>query len=405
MQPTSFTLLTFWNRITATWARARESSWWEAVWWPFVITRLVWVLAAAFARGTFQPNPTYLKYAQQGGHLTRIFLLDIFTHWDAKFYLSIIQNGYWSQTNLTEAYSNVAFFPLYPYLVKSIGWLGVEVPTGAYLLIGVLLSNLCFLGGASLLYWLARRHLELNEDAARRSLLLVYAYPAGFFFSCFYTEGLFFFLTLLGFAAGLERRWWLAGLAGGLLVLTRFQGAVVVAALGLLYLETRGWRLSAIRADVMWFGLAPLLLGAHLYYLYTLTGDFLAPFTAVNAWERNKYGLMEGLHVQLEAPALDVFKIEAVLALLFLACGVYLLLRRRTVFPKSMAIFTIVMCIIPVSTGLLTSTARYLAVIFPVYLMLGEKLSNSRWFNLLCARWFALQVLYFAGYANYYWIA
>lgn len=99
------------------------------------------------------------------------------------------------------------------------------------------------------------------------------------------------------------------------------------------------------------------------------------------------------------------FKIEAVLALLFLACGVYLLLRRRTVFPKSMAIFTIVMCIIPVSTGLLTSTARYLAVIFPVYLMLGEKLSNSRWFNLLCALWFALQVLYFAGYANYYWIA
>ena len=405
MQPTTFTISTYWNRITSTWGRARVSSWWEAIWWPFVVTRLVWVLAAAFAQGTFQPNPTYLKYAQQGGQLTRIWLLDIFAHWDAKFYLSIIQDGYWQQTNLTEAYSNVAFFPLYPYLVKSIGWLGVELPAGVYILIGLLLSNLCFLAGASLLYGLARGPLELNETAARRALLLLFAFPTSFYFSSFYTEGLFFFLSLVGFAAGLERRWWLAGLAGALLVLTRFQGVAAVAALGLLYLETRGWRLSAIRADVLWFGLAPLLLGAHLYYLYTLTGDFLAPFTAVNAWERNKFGLLEGLRVQLEAPVLDVFKIEALLVLVFLGCGIYLLLRRGSPYPKALAVYAILLSLMPVSTGLVTSSARYLVVIFPVFLFLGEKLAHTRWFELVCALWFALQVLYFAGWANYYWIA
>lgn len=405
MQPESFTFSAYGNRFMSIWARARVSSIWGAIWWPFVVTRLVWILAAAFAQGTFQPNPTYQEYAQQGGQLTRTFLLDIFAHWDAKFYLSIIREGYWPQTNLSEAYSNVAFFPLYPYLVKSFGWLGADLPVSAYLLIGVVLSNLCFLAGASVLYWLARNQLALSEEAARRGLLLLFAFPTSFYFSSFYTESLFFFLAVVGFAAGLARRWWLAGIAAALLAVTRFQGMAAAAALGLLYLETRGWRLSAIRADVLWFGLAPLLLGAHLYSLYTLTGDFLAPFTAVSAWERNQFGLLEGLRVQLEAPVLDVFKIEALLVLLFLGSGIYLLVRRGSPYPKALAVYAILLSILPVSTGLVTSSARYLVVIFPVFLFLGEKLSGSRWFELLCAVWFALQVLYFAGWANYYWIA
>src|SRR5512133_2448689 len=112
--------------------RLRHSWAWSAVLVPFIVTRLAWLLIAAVAQATFQPNITYLKFFQQGGQLTRIFLLDIFAHWDARFYLSIIKEGYSPLTDFAHNYSNVAFLPLYPYLVKSIGWLGLRLPDAAY---------------------------------------------------------------------------------------------------------------------------------------------------------------------------------------------------------------------------------------------------------------------------------
>lgn len=387
-------------RLAAAW-RAAANSWFTgAVLLPFTVTRLAWLLVAAFAQATFLPNPTYLKYAQQGGQLTRVWLLDIFSRWDARFYLSIIRDGYQASPDLTTQYSNTAFFPLYPYLVKGIGWLGVPLPTGVILLTGLVLSNVCFLAAAALLYRLAVERLGLGEAAARRALALLMVFPTSFYFSCFYTESLFLLLSLGALYAGLDRRWWLAGICAALAVLTRNQGLVVVAALAFLYLEQRGWRLKAVRWDALWLALAPAALLAHLYSLWRITGSFFAPYQAVQAWGRGQYGLLEGLRLQLEAPALDVYKLDAVLSLLFLGCGVYLL--RRT--PRVWGVYTLLMCLMPLSSGLLISMGRYLVVVFPVFLLLGEKLERRGAYDLARALFFALQVVYFAGWVNYYWI-
>lgn len=389
-------------RLSVEWASLRAAWVWNAVLVPFALTRLAWILAAALARGLFQYNPTYLKYYQQGGQLTHIFLLDIFAHWDAGFYLQIIKQGYSSLTDFANHYSSVAFFPLYPYLVKSIGWLGVRLPDGAYVLIGELLSNLCFLAAMVLLYRLATRHLGMSDKAARRALILVYVYPASFFFSSFYSESLFLLLTVLGFTAAFERRWWLVGVAGMLIVLTRVQGLLAFAALGWIYMEARGWRLRDIRADALWFGLAPAALLAHLYYLYTLTGRFLAPLEAQVAWERNKYGLLNGLWLQINGPELDVYKIDGLMILFFLGCGIYMLWKLPS---KSYGIYTILMCVVPVLTGMLISGTRYIGVVFPVFLLLGQKLENREAYDLLRILWFTLQIVYFAGWALHYWVS
>jgi hypothetical protein len=37
--------------------------------------------------------------------------------------------------------------------------------------------------------------------------------------------------------------------------------------------------------------------------------------------------------------------------------------------------------------------------------LLGDKLKRGKWFDLTTATFFALQVIYFAGWVNYYWIA
>ena len=163
--------------------------------------------------------------------------------------------------------------------------------------------------------------------------------------------------------------------------------------------------MGEISADVLWFSLTPLGLAAHLYHLYRISGEFFAPFLAQRAWGRLQYGFLEGLRLNLEAPVLDVFKIDALLLVLFLGCGVYLLLRRGSRMPRAFGLYVLLMSVIPVATGSLVSVSRMLAVIVPVFFLLGEKLEHSEWFGMLCGLWFALQVIYFAGWANYYWIA
>jgi hypothetical protein len=97
--------------------------------------------------------------------------------------------------------------------------------------------------------------------------------------------------------------------------------------------------------------------------------------------------------LQLEAPALDVFKIDGLAVLVFLLAGVYILLSRRQRQPWVFGLYAILMCVVPVSTGVLIAATRYVVVVFPVFLLLGEKLERGRWSDALVALLFTLQVL------------
>ncbi|HEY6074372.1 MAG TPA: mannosyltransferase family protein [Anaerolineales bacterium] len=375
---------------------------WDSVLFPFLLTRLVWLLVGYYAYGNYVTNPSYEKYYKQGFFLTKYFFLDMFARWDARWYLSIIRDGYQPSADLTQFYSNLAFFPLYPYLVKSIGWLGLNLPAAFYILVGLLLSNLLFLLAMALLYRLIVLELGFEPAAAARALGLIFVFPAGFFFASFYTESLFLFLALLGFTFALRGNWLGAGIAAALGVLTRSQGVALLVALLWLYMEMRGWRLREVRPSLGWFALGPLALGAHFYSLYLISGRPLAMFEAMSAWGRiSEYNLGDPFR-NLAGPSLDVFKIDLVLFLLFLASSLYILWKWKW---KAFGVFALLMCFLPVYTGLLVSVSRYLAIVFPVFILLGEKLKGRNAYLALMAVWYALQVVYFAGFVNYYWIA
>ena len=168
--------------------QAPRNWFWNVILFPFLVTRAIWILVAYFAYDNYLPNPSYLSYFKRGYFLTHIFPLDIFTRWDSKWYFSILKTGYQASANLRTTYSNLAFFPLYPYLVKSVGWLGIPLPDSFYIFIGLLLSNLCFLASAALLYRLIISSLGFDEDTAHRALTLLIVFPVSFFFSAFYPE-------------------------------------------------------------------------------------------------------------------------------------------------------------------------------------------------------------------------
>ncbi len=375
---------------------------WRSILFPFVVTRFLWILVAYFATGNYLPNPSYEPYIQRGYFLTRIFPLDIFARWDSRWYFSIIKDGYQPPAQWGVSYSNMAFFPLYPYLVKSLGWFGLDLPNGYYILIGLILSNLCFLGSVALLYKLIVGPLGFRHAAAQRALVLLFVFPASFFFSSFYPESLFLFLTLAAFALAFEERWLLTGICTALAILARPQGIVLAFALAWLYMEKRNWRLQDIRLNVLWFALAPLALVLHFYTLYLKSGHPFAYFDATAAWGGVNASIFQNPLQNLQGPSLDVFKIDFILIILFLICSVYMLWKWPI---KAFGVFALIMCIMPLATGLLVSMSRELVVIFPVFILLGEKLKRREGYISLLAIWFTLQIIYFAGWVNYYWIA
>ncbi|HUI88044.1 MAG TPA: hypothetical protein VLX61_04905 [Anaerolineales bacterium] len=375
---------------------------WNAILFPFLVTRAIWILIAYFAYNNFQPNPSYLRYVKQGYFLTRIFLLDIFARWDSKWYLSIIKTGYQASADLKTLYSNLAFFPLYPYLVKSVGWLGIQLPDGFYILVGLLLSNLLFLASAALLYRLTVVALGFDEDIAHRALTLLIVFPVSFFFSAFYPESLFLFLTLLGFTFALEEKWVWVGISAALLIVTKPTGVVPVFALAWLYMEQRQWKPQDIRPSILWFLLAPITLLLHFYDLYLVSGHPFAFLDAMTAWGGIQPSAYLNPFQNLQGPVVDIYKIDLVLTIVFLIASVYLIWKWPI---KAYGIFALLMILLALSTGLLVSISRYLLVSFPIFILLAEKIRRGRWYDFVTAAFFALQVIYFAGWVNYYWIA
>jgi hypothetical protein len=378
---------------------------WNSIFLPFLLSRLVWELVGHFAHGTFAPNPNHPDlplYAERGYMMTPHLFLDIFTRWDSNWYFSIIQLGYQTSGELSRAFSNMAFLPLYPYLVKSLGWLGFDLPVSYYIMFGLLLSNLFFLLAAMLLYRFAVVDMELGAGAAHRSLILLFAFPTSFYFACFYTESLFLFLCLAAVTSALREKWMYAGTFAALGILTRPQGVALFIAISWLYMEKRRWNVRAIGLSVGWLALAPIALTAHFYYLYLQSGRVVAFFESISAWGRAVDISRTSLFWNLRKPLLDMPKFDLFFLTIFLSASLYLFWRSSI---RANGVLAVLMCLMPICSGMLTGFSRYALLVFPVFLLFGEKLRNQSIFLSAVTISFAMQIVFFVGWVNYYWIA
>jgi hypothetical protein len=375
---------------------------WQHILFPFITSRLVLMLIAWFGN-YFTADAGYARYIQKGYFLSSFFPIDIWSRWDAEWYLSIAKSGYVPSANLTTTYSNLAFFPLFPDLVRL-----VTLPfhikassTSIYLAVGLLISNLCFLAAAYLLYKMVVQILH-DETIAQRTVLLLIAFPAGFFFSTFYPESLFLFLAVALFYAGLRKRWVLAALCGALAAITRPQGLLLALPLAWMYLEARGWKLRAIRPDAVSFLLFPAFLAGHWVELYAVTGDWLALFHAQAAWGRFGALFLGNLIQQLSSAYLYPFRVDLGLYLVFIGATIYALFKMPS---KAWGIGALALLTMPLLSGLWFSLSRYLVTIFPVFIVLGWVTRRRELYILLLAFFITLQALYFFGWTGYYFIA
>lgn len=351
----------------------------------------------------FAGNEIYEQYLTRGYFLSPKWLIDIWCRWDSKWYLSIVQYGYQAPENLSAQYSNLAFFPLYPTLIKLLTfWLPARFQTeSVYLLTGLIVSNICFLLAMAGIYYLATKLFD--EQSATRTILLYFSLPAGFFFSVFYTESLFLFLIVFAFIYAEREKWLAAGILAALAALTRPHGILLLIPLAWIYLSQRKWNLRRIRGDVLFFGLAPLAIVLYFLHLSQLTGDFFAFFQAQGSWGRS---LGTSFWQDYFEPLFNRFNRVATLDTMLIAgsliLSVWILIK---VPQKAYGTYALISVVILILTGNLFSMTRYTAVIFPLYLFIGNRIPNQKIFTAVCCGLIVIQALLFSGWINYYWIA
>ena len=375
---------------------------WRHVLLPLAATRAL-LLAMGWLAQYLPRNADYpvAAIAARGWGVTPVRLLDMWARWDSGWYMSIVRHGYELHGRIAGTQSNVAFFPLYPYLVKGLSAL---LPEGARsevasLAIGVVLSNLLLAAGLAVVYKLVVE-TQGSERVARRTVAYMLLFPASFFFGCFLTEATFLAFSALAMWAAHRRCWWAAGIAGGLLALARPNGVVILVPLLVAYLAAEGWQPRRLRPDALWLLLIPAGLLAHLAALLPITGDLLAPLKIQSAWGKVSSLPWETLFdPRYPYPVTTAVERWVVIGLLVVAVKSFRLLRDR-----SHSVYAAVLLMPPLFTGVLNSQARYAAPIFPLFValaVLGERPRTDRTIRIVFGTGLLLA---FAAWCQFYWV-
>ena len=343
-----------------------------------VISRLPVLLLGALAVtlvGTVPPPVAEALWRVSPDELTNML-----ARWDTFFYASIATGGYrWDPSVFR--HQNAVFFPLYPALMR---WGGALIG-GHPLLAGLVVSLSAFAGAIALLYRLAI--LDVGEERAPWTIVLLCAFPYALFFSAAYTESLFLLLTVGAFYAMRRGRLgWVAvcGMAAGL---TRPNGGWLALPLVCLVLWPRDREAPAARVGhlpipALVAACAPLI-GTLIFsaYLHVRFDDALAWVHGQAAWGAPLLGRPPApdpirLPGQPVVALTEVFVyLGDIAAFLVAAAAIRPVVRR---FGVAYGVWIAVNIVPPVVAHLFISLGRFTSVLFPLFFWLAIRLPRPK---------------------------
>lgn len=308
-----------------------------------------------------------------------------FLRYDSNHYVNIVKSGY----NPME----VAFFPLYPLLVKAVTKLGISPETALYII-----SLVCFYGAMLVVaYWL-RYELKLRKITASpwSTLGLMLIFPTAFFLVLGYTEGLFILVTV-GALYSYRRGYYIpAAILMTLATLTRVQGGAVAVFFLIDYLLSKKYKVD-------WKKLLPIAgafigLSLYMWWLWSNFGSPLAFIEAQRYWGRLDTNILSNLISSFRPVYLWYIPV-----LVLMLWSVYRYLG------WAWLTYSLIYILIPLASGRLDSLNRYMiglpVLFFALSLALSDK-AMPKWvkttFVISCAFLFAWNMLLFL---NDYWVA
>jgi hypothetical protein len=312
---------------------------------------------------------------------------ELHARWDSNWYKSIVEHGYHYAG--PGQLSNIVFFPLYPILVKAAGFLLL----GNFLAAGWLVSALALVLAAVYLYRLAR---EFHKDIELfQVILFLLIFPTAFFFNAIYTEALFLLLSVATFYYVLKKNYWLAGLLGLAVALTRVTGVLLFLPLLWEYYSAQRGKLTA--KQIASLLLIPLGTISFFLYHYLAFGDFFLFFKVESWWGRAFRPSMDHFLMLTQAASAN-FLLDSLFVVFALVATYFVWKRLR----PSYALYMLLTILVALSTGTLMSIGRYIAVLFPIYL-LGASIKNEY----IKYSWILISTLLLAMnitlFVHYYW--
>ncbi|KAK4286886.1 hypothetical protein Pmani_040027 [Petrolisthes manimaculis] len=237
-------------------------------------------------------------------------LLGGLVRWDAHYFMHIAQYGYTHENTL-------AFFPLYPLLVRFVATiLGVPLRFVcnhySVLLVSAVLVNMYLFVKTAIVFHKLSIVVLRSEVLAYRAALLFCINPASVFFSAPYSEALYAFVTFSALLVNETRGTSLAALPFGLASATRSNGLVNVGFILYKKLQDCSNYFYTIRNATTDTGHLSLVLVLLLTFNYTLIPLFvgcvlvLLPFALFQVWCYLRYCQEEGTIPAL-APHLEMF--------------------------------------------------------------------------------------------------
>jgi Gpi18-like mannosyltransferase len=321
---------------------------------------------------------------------------DTLATWDAQHYLFLGTEGYHA------GQQSIAFFPLYPWLIRVVAALPGIGPLTASLL----LANGLSLAGLLLLHrFLASRHPGSADD----TLLLTLAFPGALFFCFPYTESLFLLLAVATIVALARDRWLLAALPAFAIALTRPNGVLIGVAI--LYAAAAAWRRDRELSWQPLVALAAPALGflAYLLFMRAATGSAFAGFAMQDAYnaKRSLGNFLHPLFVLHEL--VDVRTLHGVLySLLDRLAFVFVMVALVPLWRMDRLLFwyALPMALVGPLSGSFVSYTRFACVLFPCQLVAARGLEGERrrpFLWLVLAAWFAIQIVLLVRHASFRW--
>ena len=347
----------------------------------FVLWQAALILIIFLAHKYFPGSGEYL-YAEKDVVLSPSWLWNR-ANFEGMHYVSIARSGY-------GLYQQV-FFPLYPRLMNLVSFLFA----GRTLLAGWVLNLACLYLALIFFYKLLKR--DFSERVSRRTLIYLLLFPTAFFFSMIYAEALFLLLIIASFYFAKTKRWWLAGICGGLAAATRLPGIFLLPALAFEWWEQfQSQKTPNQKKDFLksWPALILIPLGLLFYmrFLDIYYGDpllFMRVQTIFGAgYSPEKVTLIYQIFWRYLKMLLAtgvgnltyfVIILESLVAAGFFFLGIFVFLRRW----YSYLIFMALVYLAPTLTGTFFSLPRFVLVLFPAFIILSLWAEKRKWLRIL----------------------
>lgn len=358
-----------------------------------VVSRII--IFGASAIGTYYfPN-------SESDYVVDNKFLNGLVQYDGRAYLDIAMNGY---NNTFNGSGNTAWFPLYPLLTHYLGLLlGGSIL--AYVLAGIILSNIFLILGITFLYQLIK--YEFEKDVAFKTSFYILLFPTSYFFSVMYAESLFFFLTVAAFYFASKRNWFLVGFFGFFASLTRTFGIILFIPFIYIYLKDRKFKIKKINYSILHLMLIPVGLSVYLIFLWFKFGNplffisshamygkhFANPLlTLLNASTDYLKYIMD-----LDFPNIGYYTLNLTAIIAMLLIGWYFYKKHKNEY----SIYIFLSLVLNMLSGTIQATTKHFLVLFPcfIYIALLDK-KYIRYLKAIYAAFFILLILFTIRHTN-----